>query len=130
MDFFLTTLLKKVKLNKMKIPSLIKIPRHQRFHIKPRYYDPIKEEVENRERLIIAEINANKKKGAYVPGKRISSAFNREMTKKDNSSILRFLFVILLFGGVMGYMYFGNIALYMVFGIIFSIVIFKRLKRS
>ena len=33
----------------MKFPSLIKIPRHQRFHLKPRYYDPIKEDVENRE---------------------------------------------------------------------------------
>jgi len=114
----------------MKVPSLIKLPDHQRFYVKPRYYDPIKEEVENRERLIIAEINAEKKKGTYVPGTRISNAFNRGMTKKDNSSILRFLFVILLFGGVMGYMYYGNIALYTVFGLITSIVIYKRLKRS
>ena len=86
--------------------------------------------MENRERLIIAEINAEKKKGTYVPGARISNAFNREMSKKDNSSVLRFLFVILLFGGVVGYMYFGNIAIYTVFGLIASIVILKRLKRS
>ncbi len=114
----------------MKIPSIIRLPDHHQFKVKPRYYDPIKEEVENRERLIIAEINAEKKKGTYVPGSRISSAFNRGITQKDNSSILRFLFVIIFFGGVMGYMYVGNMALYAVFGLISAIVIFKRVKRS
>jgi len=114
----------------MKIPSLIKIPNHQRFYIKPRYYDPIKEEVENRERLIIAEIEAEKKKGTYVPGTRIATAFDRSMQKKDNSSIIRFLFVILLFGGTMGYMYVGNIAIYAVCGIGVLAVVFSRVKRS
>ncbi len=114
----------------MKIPSLIKIPNHQRFYIKPRYYDPIKEEVENRERLIIAEINAEKKKGSYVPGTRMASAFDRNMRKKDNSSILRLLFVILLFGGIMGYLYVGMIAIYAVFGVGALAIVFSRLKRS
>lgn len=114
----------------MKIPSLIKIPKHQRFHIKPRHYDPIKDEVENRERLIIAEINAEKKKGTYVPGTRIATAFDRGVTKKDNSSILRFLFVILLLGGTVGYLYFGLMAVYGVFGIGVLIYIIARLKRS
>lgn len=118
------------KFDKMKIPSLIKIPGHQRFQMKPRFYDPIKEEVENRERLIIAEINAEKKKGTYVPGSRISSAFERQKSKKDNSGILRFLFVILLFGGTVGYLYFGLMAMYAVFGIGALIIIINRLKRS
>ena len=114
----------------MKIPSLIKIPNHQRFYIKPRYYDPIKEEVENRERLIIAEINAEKKKGTYVPGTRISSAFTRQMAKKDNSSLLRFLFVILLFGGTVSYLFYGLPALYVIFGIGALIYVIARLKGS
>jgi len=114
----------------MKIPSLIKIPNHQRFYIKPRHYDPIKEEVENRERLIIAEINAEKKKGSYVPGTRMTSAFDRNMRKKDNSSILRLLFVILLLGGVMGYLYVGMIAIYAVFGVGALAILYSRLKRS
>lgn len=114
----------------MKVPSLIKIPNHQRFYIKPRYYDPIKEEVENRERLIIAEINAEKKKGTYVPGTRVASAFNRQMTKKDNSSVLRFIFVIVLFGGTMGYLYYGMPAIYGIFGMAALIYVIARLKRS
>lgn len=114
----------------MKIPSLIKIPKHQRFYIKPRFYDPVKEDVENRERLIIAEINTEKKKGSYTPGARLSSAFRRHKSKKDNSSILQFLFVIFLLGGTVGYLYFGNIALYTVFGLAALIIVIKRLKRS
>lgn len=113
----------------MKFPSLIKIPRHQRFHITPRHYDPIKEEVENRERLIIAEIKAEKKKGTYVPGTRISSAFSRNRVTRDNSGVLRFLFVILLFGGTVGYLYFGNVAIYTVLGLIASTFLLIRLKR-
>jgi hypothetical protein len=114
----------------MKIPSLIKTPNHQRFYIKPRYYDPVKEDVENRERLIIAEIESEKKKGSYVPGKRLANSFDRKMTQKDNSSVIRFLFVILLFGGTMGYLYVGPIAIYIVFGAIAFGLIFQRLKRS
>lgn len=114
----------------MKIPSLIKIPNHQRFYIKPRYYDPIKEEVENRERLIIAEINAEKKKGTYVPGTRIASAFDRSRSKKDNSSVIRFLFVILLLGGTIGYLYMGITAIYGVLGVGALAILFSRLKRS
>ena len=114
----------------MKIPSLIKIPKHQRFYIKPRYYDPVKEDVENRERLIIAEINSEKKKGTYEPGTRISSAFGRAKSKRDNGSVLQFLFVILMLGGTVGYLYFGNVALYSVVGLASLYFVIRRLKRS
>ncbi len=114
----------------MKIPSLIKIPNHQRFYIKPRYYDPIKEEVENRERLIIAEINAEKKKGIYVPGTRIEASFKRKGVKKDNESILRLLIVILLFGATIGYIFYGQIALYSTLGILVAFVAAKKIKQS
>lgn len=99
--------------------------------MEPRYYDPVKEEIEKREKLIIAEINAEKKKGTYQPGTRISSAFSRSKPKKDDSSLLRFLFAILLFGGVVGYMYFGQLAVYTAFGLgLASIFVFKWLNRS
>jgi len=113
---------------KMKIPSIIKIPRHQRFHIEPRYYDPIKEEVENRERLIIAEINAEKNNGTYVPGSRISRGFGKLKPTKDDSAILRIAIAALLFGGTVGYLYFGMWAVYTVFGLGISFYIVKRLK--
>ncbi len=95
----------------MKIPSIIKIPRHQRFHIEPRYYDPVKEEIEQREKLIIAEINAEKKKGTYVPGTRIASSFKRRSVQKDNSGLLRFLIAAMLFTGTFVYLLAGYTAL-------------------
>lgn len=113
----------------MKIPSLFKIPNHQRFYIKPRYYDPVKEDVENRERLIIAEIDVEKKMGTYVPGTRVAASFKRNGLKKDNGSILRLFLVIMLFGGTIGYMFYGQTALYVIFSTIGLIFIIKKLKK-
>ncbi len=114
----------------MKIPSLVKLPNHQRFYIKPRYYDPIKEEVEHRERLLIAEINAEKKKGVYTPGTRIATAFKRGVVKKDDSGMIRLLIVILLFGGTIAYMFYGSIALYSAFAVIGLIFVIKKVKQT
>lgn len=112
----------------MKFPSVFKIPRHQRFHIEPRYYDPVKEEVEDRERRIIAEIKSQKKDGTYVPGSRISGAFRGNAAQKDESGLLRFVIATLLFGGAVGYLYFGLIAVYAAFGIGMVYFVVKRLK--
>ena len=35
----------------MRFPSLFRLPRSQQFEIKPRYYDPVKEFVKEREML-------------------------------------------------------------------------------
>ena len=40
----------------MKLPSIFKTASHQRFSIKPRYYDPIKEEIEERTSRIKKEL--------------------------------------------------------------------------
>lgn len=112
----------------MKIPSIFRIPQHQRFHMEPRYYDPVKEEIQERERRIIAEINAKKKSGTYVPGSRISGAFSKNVAKKDNSGLLRFVIATLLFGGAVGYLYFGIMAVYAAFGLGMVYFVVKRLK--
>ena len=40
----------------MKLPNIFKTASHQRFAIKPRYYDPIKEEIEERTSRIKMEL--------------------------------------------------------------------------
>jgi hypothetical protein len=40
----------------MKLPTIFKTASHQRFAIKPRYYDPIKEEIEERTSRIKMEL--------------------------------------------------------------------------
>lgn len=112
----------------MKFPSVFKIPRHQRFHIEPRYYDPVKEEIQDREKRIIAEINAQKKEGTYKPGSRISGAFTSNAVRKDDSGLLRFVIATLLFGGAVGYLYFGIVAVYAAFGLGMVYFVVKRLK--
>lgn len=42
----------------MKFPAIFKTSSHQRFSIKPRYYDPIKEEIEERTARIKMEMEA------------------------------------------------------------------------
>ena len=112
----------------MKFPSIFKLPRHQRFHMEPRYYDPVKEELQERERRIIAEINAQKKAGTYMPGSRISGSFSRNAAQKDESGLMRFVIATLLFGGAVGYLYFGILAIYAAFGLGMMYFFVKRLK--
>ena len=96
--------------------------------MEPRYYNPVKEEIQERERRIIAEINAQKREGTYTPGTRISGSFSRSAPKKDESGLLRFVIATLLFGGVVGYLYFGIAAVYAAFGIGMVYFVVKRLK--
>ena len=64
----------------MKFRSFVKLPRYKRFDFEPRYYDPVKEEVEKRERLIKgAYKNVDKAERAKH---RISDAFHAR--QRDN----------------------------------------------
>lgn len=40
----------------MKFPSIMRIAKHKRFQFSPRYYNPIKEDIENRTALIEQDI--------------------------------------------------------------------------
>lgn len=46
----------------MKVPSIFRLPKYQRFEIQPRYYDPVKEDIEKRTDRIRKEIR-NQKEG-------------------------------------------------------------------
>ncbi len=45
----------------MKLPSIMKTPKYQKFHITPRYYDPIKEDMDQRRENIKRELAAQGK---------------------------------------------------------------------
>lgn len=53
-----------------------KLPKHKTFSYKPRYYDPIKDEVEERRKLIEQELNGEEK---YVPGAHIKGNMRRHI---------------------------------------------------
>jgi len=43
----------------MKLPSIIRVPKHQRFNYEPRHFDPIKEEMKEREERIRATMQGS-----------------------------------------------------------------------
>ena len=111
----------------MKIPSLTRLPNHRRFSFEPRYYDPIKEDIEERTSRIEQEI---RQLDTESSSRRISfeGAFTRRATQARNASVLQLAIVVLLFILIFGYIYYGNAILYI--GLLaIPIYIFFRLRR-
>jgi hypothetical protein len=111
----------------MKLPSIIKIPSYQRFNIEPRHYDPIKEEIDERRKRIKRKIAVDKKNGTYSPRERMEGAFTRRGVPHDSgASFLRLIIGIILFSGVVGFLYFGNIAIYITSAVVLGYLVFKK----
>jgi hypothetical protein len=70
----------------MKLPSIFKTASHQRFSIKPRYYDPIKEEIEERTSRIKKELE---QEGLLEPEEGSSSEAPRRSAMKGSFSTYR-----------------------------------------
>lgn len=105
----------------MKIFSLFtKAPQHQRFNYIPRYYDPQKEEMKEREARIKRELKLEKEQeldsGDYRS--RISGSFHaaRKRSKQSGESLgsnmLRFGIILFLVLFVIAYIQWGQPALY------------------
>ncbi len=97
----------------MKLPGLIKKPRYQKFHLEPRYYDPIKEDIENRTSKIKAELglldNDNLDAGYRS---QIEGSFRKNMKHAtgsgvDQTVVLRLIIMIALVFMIGGYVYIG-----------------------
>jgi len=106
----------------MKIPSLFQSKSPNRFEIKPRYWDPVKEEIAQRTAYIKKELEAQGKltpeeidlRAKYETGIRGAFSQNRKTKSFTSGSsgstalIRTFIFFILLGGGA-GYIYLGPI---------------------
>lgn len=110
----------------MKFPSLIRLPRNRRFEIEPRYYDPIKEEIEERTARIRQELESGKSGAEYTPG-RIS--FERKTQNVPSSSLLQMGIAALLGTVVMGWLYFGNEFFYYAAFLAIPVYIYFRFMR-
>lgn len=106
----------------MKIPSLFRSKTPNRFDIKPRYWDPVKEEIEQRTSYIKKELEAQGKltpeeidlRAKYETG--IRGAFSKNRKTKSFSSgsdgstaLIRTFIFFLLLGGGAGYIYLGPV---------------------
>ena len=109
----------------MKLPSIIKIPSYQKFNYEPRFYDPIKEDIDQRTARVKRRIAADKKAGLYT-GARLEGAFARRIPHERYSSLIRLTVGIILFSGVVGFLYFGNVAIYITITVVIGFVIFNK----
>ena len=95
----------------MRFPSLFRVQKHQQFQIKPRYYDPVKEFIE--ERKVLANQSEDEKPTGY------SASRIRFERKKSNdgmsTSLLQLVIALVLSGLLVGWLYLGNDMLYVSF---------------
>jgi len=110
----------------MKLPSIIKIPSYQRFKFEPRHYDPIKEEIDERRKRIKRKIAVDKKSGNYSARNRLEGAFSRRAPHEDKSSFVRLIVGVILFSGIVGFLYFGNMAIYITTVVVLGYLVLKK----
>ena len=118
----------------MKMPSLFRTPGHKRFNLTPRYYDPVKEEMDARIAQIKAEMEGEKKDGEIdedfrkTSHMRISGSFERRAVRRGPINIMQMVILALLIGLIAGYWYFGNLGLYVIITIS-SVLLYLKIKR-
>lgn len=118
----------------MKLPSIIRTPKHQRFHFEPRYYDPVKEEFREREERIKRSLSLKDVEGYdeedYAQHSAIRGSFIQKRSAKSGSAgLMQFIIAVLLIGLIFGYMFYGDLAVYIVLAISSVLLYFKLVKR-
>ena len=109
----------------MKFPSLSRIPKYKRFNFEPRYYDSIKEDIQNRTERIKGELKIT---SSQSHREHIKSAFNNRARRDKSSDFMQLLLIIIMLGAFGGWLYFGNAALY-IFIVIFPLYVYLRTRK-
>lgn len=95
-----------------------KTPSHQRFNYTPRYYDPKKEEMQEREARIKRELKLENEEGPGDYRSRIAGSFHAARKRSKNtggsleSTLLRFGIILFLVLFIMAYLQWGQVAFY------------------
>ncbi len=115
----------------MKLPSLFRKAKYQRFHIEPRYYDPVKEEIDEREERIRKELRGNKNKDSYTGhSSRIAGSFSKSKSRSGGASatLTQLIIMVMLSCLIVGYLYVGNLALY-IFALAATLLVYLKYKQ-
>lgn len=111
-----------------------KAPTHQRFNYKPRYYDPKKEEMQEREARIKRELKLEQEEGTGDYRSRISGSFHaaRKRSKAAkgslNGTLLRFGIILFLVLFIMAYIQWGQVAFYS-FALFIPLYIYLKFRK-
>ena len=110
----------------MKVPSLFRLPKYQRFEVQPRYYDPIKEDLDKRTERIRQEMNLKRQ------GKRVESirdAFQTRKSANRSADLFQVLMIIIIAVALGGFIMYGADILYALL-LLLPLYIILRRKRS
>ncbi|MEO1049078.1 MAG: hypothetical protein AAFX87_00515 [Bacteroidota bacterium] len=113
--------------------SFFRKAKPQRFSFEPRYYDPVKEEIEERTERIKREMqqsNDEQEVGDYRS--RISGSFHSRKSSKSvglQTGLRQMTIIIILVGAMFGYIQFGNDVLYGLL-LLVPLYLYFRLKRK
>lgn len=127
----------------MKLPSLFRTASNVRYDIKPRYYDPVKEEIEQRTARIKKELDSDglvnsvgdaqefrsNLRGSFAQSRGIKEKMDTK-TVASTGLIRTFIFLFLM-GSIFGYLYLGPIVFnYLLYLAVFALGIYllKKLK--
>jgi len=133
----------------MKFPQLFtKIPTHKRFGYSPRHYDPLEDEIKEREQRLKNEFEKEhqlkKETEAINEGEeeghrqRISGSFRAAkktapVQSDPSASMMRLALMLVMVIGFIGYLQFGSVALYGVALVVVPAYLylkFRKLKRG
>ncbi len=117
----------------MKLPGLMSKSKYQRFHVEPRYYDPIKEDIENRTSRIKAEMGLLDENPDFGYRSQIEGSFRKNMKHAtgsgvDSTVMIRLLIMVILVMMVGGFVYVGSEILYL-FLLLVPVYLWKKFKR-
>ena len=115
----------------MKLPSLIRLPNSKKFTYEPRFYDPIKEEIEERTERIRREMEAEASISSEQRAKfkaEWQQVHQRRESEVKSSNVSQLIFVLLFIITSVGYIFYGNNALYLGL-ILIPAYIFLRMRQ-
>lgn len=109
----------------MKFPSLIRTNKFSQFHYEPRYYDPIKEEIEGK--LKAARANKGKENLNTGHASSISAAFRKRERKSSQTSVVQMLIAAAMLVTFVGWVFYGNDVFY-IYLLLSPLYFYFRLK--
>ena len=117
----------------MKLPGLMSKAKYQRFHIEPRYYDPVKEDIENRTSRIKSELELTEGKADFGYRSQIEGSFRKNMKHAtgggvDQTVVVRLLIMVILVTMVGGFVYVGMEIFYLLL-LLVPFYLWRRIKR-
>lgn len=92
----------------MRLPTLMKINKHKRFNYTPRYYDPVKERVDEKieEARRAQGVDGDDTQAGYSV--RISEAFRRRERENRNMGSFRLMFLLAIIVVLATYVIYGS----------------------